>query len=678
MHNIAAHYESRVAQLEKENAALHRVRNRFLDKPATDGSNSQQGAVQDRSRSTTYAAQKSTFECLDRMSTLQGGATGLTSFLVKLMAGKFRRKHKVLDDACNAILDEPALRKHIVKRIDQDRKPPIRRFRWAKLRTTIAAMDGLRFAMPWCPGHASMLKDKILYLLGIETNWCPSSPDAKAWLTSRTADEQRAAAEEEAARAADVAASASPVADEDADPEEEAAVQAEAEAAVAEAARTEATRTDSSHTLDSGADNFEKEALDLLALEFPAESARKHFERWTKGGDASGLYAGMRVVHVCAVTPARKLLGFVKALVNGREIFVEEVLVAEAARGQHLAAHLLGTLMYSCPKIRFSRLQVSASKEKAPARHVYGKLNYGDTRPRGAPWEEPLDECLMLGATRAAVERGYASVLAAKGGLMAGIAMHVFWGGVGLNDEGEQMDIDDDGGGEEEACGGAGGEMEDEVPLAEERDAGREGAEAEPSCAEAGAGAGEIAGGTHGCDEREMREDDLTNSNSSKAGAKEAAPSWGASSLVNALVMLLVAQWSGNVVLPRRAGKRGWEQERMSARSLRRDEDRSAAQRVGFKITCDAATLVRAAKAFRTCTTVIVQLLAAGVTPGNWSGAVEKMAWMPQSCLRAFPLRTWFAKDDKVNVRSAPPPPQSPVTSHQCRGGEGRGGEGGE
>ena len=49
------------------------------------------------------------------------------------------------------------------------------------------------------------------------------------------------------------------------------------------------------------------------------------------------MFEGCNVVHVMALGPGRVLLGFVKALVTRYEIFVDEVLVSEGARGQALS-----------------------------------------------------------------------------------------------------------------------------------------------------------------------------------------------------------------------------------------------------------------------------------------------------------------------------------------------------
>jgi len=72
-----------------------------------------------------------------------------------------------------------------------------------------------------------------------------------------------------------------------------------------------------------------------------------------------------------------------------------------------------------------------------------------------------------------------------------------------------------------------------------------------------------------------------------------------------------------------------------------------------FKLTCDAARLMNAPKKFRVCTTVIAQLLSAGVKGpwGTWGGAiVHHMVEKPQSCLWAFCVATWFGKDDRAEL----------------------------
>ena len=121
-----------------------------------------------------------------------------------------------------------------------------------------------------------------------------------------------------------------------------------------------------------------------------------------------------------------------------------------------------------------------------------------------------------------------------------------------------------------------------------------------------------------------------------EASAGEEGPpaeqkSYGTTCLLNALSLMLIAMWWGNVVLPG-----------------------SVSQMFGYKLTCDAAVLRNAPKRFRNLTTVMVQLQCACVSAGQWvRNAVTHMVRMPQSALRAFKLRCRWGKDDAEMVRAA-------------------------
>jgi hypothetical protein len=72
-----------------------------------------------------------------------------------------------------------------------------------------------------------------------------------------------------------------------------------------------------------------------------------------------------------------------------------------------------------------------------------------------------------------------------------------------------------------------------------------------------------------------------------------------------------------------------------------------------FKLTVDAARLMNAPRKFRVCTTVIAQLISAGVKGpwGTWGAAiVQHMVEKPQSNLWAFCAATWFGKDSQPEL----------------------------
>lgn len=144
---------------------------------------------------------------------------------------------------------DPAILKLMSRIVDAARRPPIAKFRFAKvMRLTNAAMDRLRFAMPWCPGHATMANDRKAFFRMFDRVWCPSGPLHGVGVAASEAEQEAAAAS--ADTAADAEAEAA---------EEDVAEEAE-EAAAAEVGVGR---------LDSRADAFEAQALALLALEFP-------------------------------------------------------------------------------------------------------------------------------------------------------------------------------------------------------------------------------------------------------------------------------------------------------------------------------------------------------------------------------------------------------------------------
>ena len=499
-----------------------------------------------------------------------------------IKGGKHRGRGEVFGrNPLEKMAEDPTLLKMMTKNVDASRKAPISRFRFAKvMRLTIASMDRLRFAMPWCPGHATMATDRKWFFRMFDRVWCPSGPLHGVGTTECEA-EQAATAE-----AAEKAAEA----------EEEEAEEAEAEEAeAAEAAGSGVGR------LDSGADAFEEQALALLALEFPKATRDELIEKWAQGGDATGIYSGRTVVHALVVR-GDTLLGFLKGLVGSKENYWDELLIAEAARGQKGAQHLMHAMTTAYPKVGRLRLMVSLSETKGPARKVYVRSNFSKDRPAGRTviWDEPEEGCQMMGATRGAVHGAVRQVVA-EHPLPADVRIIICVAGEGAS-------ADADGVGSEEAG------------------AERAAAAAAAECEAAGEAAGETTGETmsdaaRACDGREMREDDVPDD------GKGLAPSHGVVSVVHALQTQLVPIWYGNDVMPH-----------------------SVCQRVGIKITCDAATLMNAPRAFRTCTTIISQILCAGVRPGNWAGAVKWMVRLPQSCLWAFPLRTFFGKDNRVNL----------------------------
>ena len=108
------------------------------------------------------------------------------------------------------------------------------------------------------------------------------------------------------------------------------------------------------------------------------------------------------------------------------------------------------------------------------------------------------------------------------------------------------------------------------------------------------------------------------------------AESWGSSNVEEVLWWLLLERWRGNVVLPG-----------------------SKSSKCGVKPSMDAASVRRAEKSNKTWTTVIVQLLCAGVEQGKWGrDAVTHQLKKAQSPNLFAKVRMWRGKDNAVNFRA--------------------------
>ena len=315
-HRLARAYEDTIADLRKENdrkdAELRKLRAELAgDKSAntpqqpppadaTDASKDQKKAADVAGRSTNYARTARAFSWLGSISALLGGPVQLTSFLILVLKDTYRGKKGAVADAIPRMLDDDVLRKRIEKEQKKRAKCRIGQFMFAKIeRLTNASMDRLRFAMPWCPGHATLAKHMQTFLDALLKNWVPAGPTAGAGVTQMSEEEQAAAAEAEANGSDDV-------------PTED--VQQEAEEELSSTAP-------GSGMMESGADVVETQALALLALEFPDMSEEARLEKWSQGGE--GIYDG-RVMHVIVVRESDgALLGFVKALRCTTEVFVD-------------------------------------------------------------------------------------------------------------------------------------------------------------------------------------------------------------------------------------------------------------------------------------------------------------------------------------------------------------------
>jgi len=227
--------------------------------------------------------------------------------------------------------DDEALRKVLTKEIDGRRRPKMAQFRNALFSgTSIAAVDRLRFASIWTPGHGTMAKAQKEWEELLGSNYCPNGPDAWAWATTRTEAEQRATGN-------------APVDQEDEDEDEE-----EEEVEEGQQDDDVATPKTARELEEEVAASMEPQAIELLSEEFPEASQRDLLDKWSGGANETGMLAGANPVQVCAIRDG-KLIGLLKLLVTRYEIYVDELLVAEAGRRQGIALHLFAEVARMFP-----------------------------------------------------------------------------------------------------------------------------------------------------------------------------------------------------------------------------------------------------------------------------------------------------------------------------------------
>ena len=345
------------------------------------------------------------FQAVGACSAALGGAAALTTFFVFMLVSVVKKtgRHKknifFKPDVIGQILDDPALFKSFGKELDKRRKPPISQFVIAHLTgVTYTAMDKMRFATAWCPGHSTLLCEIKRLEAHIEATWCPSGKTA-AHGTTRTAAEQAAAATEAAREAAsDGTGETNGAGAPDLNDRELDSLREDAAAAVA-AVRPQ----DAQDAAEDAAEDRQKQGLALLSLEFPDDTEQKLWDRWAGGMDEEqGVFVGANIVYVMAVRGG-KLLGFVKALRTKAELFVDEVLVAEEERGpQGLCTHMFRKLAMTVAGRQ--RLQVKEAKEKVIK--GYQRLGYTIWNPpRSGTFggEEPDDLCMFMAASRQTV-----------------------------------------------------------------------------------------------------------------------------------------------------------------------------------------------------------------------------------------------------------------------------------
>jgi ribosomal protein S18 acetylase RimI-like enzyme len=270
-------------------------------------------------------------------------------------------KEHLLDEGCyQAHPDDPMLYAMFRKEVDARRMPTIAAFVNARLSgVSIAAMDKLRFATIWTPGHSTLAKAVKEMEKHISTTWCPNGPVA-SWGTTRTAEEQRRT------RTADVPMD---VEDEDAEDEEDAA---DLDREVDEAMRAPPDER------EAQAVSLEEQGLALLRLEFPLATQEEINDRWAGGlGETidNGEGGPCNVVQVMAIRDGTRLAGFLKVLVTTKELWVEELLVDEGERGKRIAWRMMDRLLGEKGLNRkLLRLQVRKDNHLAIKLYVQGWL----------------------------------------------------------------------------------------------------------------------------------------------------------------------------------------------------------------------------------------------------------------------------------------------------------------
>ena len=126
-----------------------------------------------------------------------GGPAGFTLFFVLMLkvatckTGSWKKNIFLTKDVIKLILDDPDMYAMFRKEVDARRMPTVAAFVNARLSgVTISAMDKLRFATIWTPGHTTLAKAVKHMEKHISTTWCPNGPVA-SWGTTRTAEVRR-------------------------------------------------------------------------------------------------------------------------------------------------------------------------------------------------------------------------------------------------------------------------------------------------------------------------------------------------------------------------------------------------------------------------------------------------------------------------------------------------------
>jgi hypothetical protein len=183
----------------------------------------------------------------DYVRVMRAGAGGtkaaLTGFFIGMVraavlkTGLVARHVYLAKDVISRMYDDEDLAKVMSKEADKRRKPSVVQFVLANLRgTSTSAMDALRFAAMWIPGHSTFSAACKAFESNVVNNWCPCGPRAQRG-TVLSPEQQRATAE---------AAENAPAAE-----DEEDALREEAERVIQEEADREPTHRDGASTTSS-------------------------------------------------------------------------------------------------------------------------------------------------------------------------------------------------------------------------------------------------------------------------------------------------------------------------------------------------------------------------------------------------------------------------------------------
>ena len=305
----------------------------------------------------------------------KGSKDGLTRFMIEWVirptcaaSGLPARHIHLARTFISNMFDDPAVGKALEKEYEKRKRPRIARFVLAKVSlVTFAAMDALRFASPWIPGHTTLCKAGAAFQERILKTWCPCGPKADG-RTRQTRAEQQAAA----------------FADANNEEEPDDDIIEEAERAMADEAVREPTARE---TQEVTAESFAAQGMDLLQKAYPDHSSTKVLDQWGGGVNDTPLFEDANLVHI-VMHKAGTMLGFMKCLMTKREIFVDEVLVdLPLCKGKALASHMMDKATTLHKKPQLVRLQVDI--ENAPAIFLYKGDEEKGKKGWGMEWWEP-------------------------------------------------------------------------------------------------------------------------------------------------------------------------------------------------------------------------------------------------------------------------------------------------